>query len=739
MPRVISVQVRKPDELDRTTQWPEKALLVAVDVKDRDRNQLVPGAGWFTSSSVGDFAYVTVEGEGEGLAHIPVTLPPEAVTATLTIRTWGAKGRGWQARLVSVNVQSLPELAAPLHAHFEATHRESLSLHHATGTAILPVLGGQDYLANVHLEGSIKRGSKPGLVAVQWFDDEGRQLASRGQISNHPRLGEHRYLTRTGDVPNRVLLKAPLGATTVWLTVHPWDRGEELLKVRNQFTFSLRRPEIATPPKKLADLVIAVVCDEFTYNSFSPEARLIPLEPTNWREQLEANPPDLFLCESAWAGVDSRARPWRGKVYASKNFPRENRTDLIGIIEHCRDLGVPTVFWNKEDPAHYDDRIHDFVATALLFDHIFTTAEECVERYRSDYGHPSVHTLPFATQPRHFNPIEYSKRSDDVIFAGSWYAQHPDRCAAMNDILDGIVDSGRGLQIYDRQSENDDPNHEWPIKYRPLVRPGVTHVEMASLYKASAVALNINTVTDSQTMFARRVFELMSSNTLVLSNYSVGMEAMFGELVVFVDRDPERLDHLSKEQQEGIRSKALELVLRKHTYRSRIRFVAGVVGLPVIHSDPEVAVAVKVTGLAHGRAMIRALREAGPPLGAVLLVLAESVDPLEVQRCYRELPGPGVEVVDPRLVQDGAKINMLKDAEDVLLLSDVEQLDVPRLREALLHRQYVSDPILLDNVGQTRYRYCDEATVESVLVQRRDLDSFIGTIGGPARGVFYAF
>ncbi|WP_170307498.1 CgeB family protein [Janibacter terrae] len=638
-----------------------------------------------------------------------------------------------------MDVQPEPALPVPGRAHFETGDRGWLPLDSPTGSALIPVLGGHDFIAGVRLDGLVERGSKPALVAIEWFDGGGRSLSSRGPISSSPRFGEHRYLTRSGDRPNRVLLTAPFGATTVRLTVHPWERSDEPVLVSNELALEFRGSSVKNPrAKRLEDLVIAVVCDEFTYNSLAPEARLVVLEPGTWRDQLESTPPDLFFCESAWSGVDSHVRPWKGQVYASRNFAKENRNELLGILDHCREREIPTVFWNKEDPAHYEDRVHDFVATALLFEHIFTTAEECVDRYRTEHGHPSVHTLPFATQPRHFNPIESVDRSEDVIFAGSWYAQHPDRCVAMTEILDGIMDAGQRIRIYDRQSERDDPNHQWPDRYRPYVLPGVSHVEVAGLYKASQTALNINTVTQSRTMFARRVFELMSSNTLVLSNYSLGMDEMFGDLVVFMDRDPDRLTELTETEHAGLRARALDLVLRRHTYKQRLQFVAGVAGIPLDQADPAVGVAILIHGVEQGRQIVRTINESGPLVQAVLLVVSPSVEPLEVQRCYRELASSTVEVLDPRLCPRGTSLNALSEVQEVLLLSGIDRLDIETLESALLHRQYVSDPIALVDEPQQIHRYMDEAVIDSVLVTRRDLPLYLDHIGERTRGVFYA-
>lgn len=319
--------------------------------------------------------------------------------------------------------------------------------------------------------------------------------------------------------------------------------------------------------KKPSDMNVAMVVDEFTYNSFKYECNPFPVEPSNWREIFEKNDIDLFLCESAWSGTDNERRPWKGQVYCSTNFKNENRGALLEILAYCNKNGIPTVFWNKEDPTHYPDKIHNFVDTAVKFDHVFTTDKGCVEKYKKDYGHKSVHCLMFATQPRLFNPIEKFDRTNEIIFAGSWYNQHPTRCEEMGAILDCIVKSEYPLKIYDRHSETNDPNHFFPDRFKKYLNPCLPHEKMEIAYKSSKYALNINTVTDSDTMFARRVFELMSSNTLVISNYSKGMEELFGKDVEFTDGKSE----IKLGDSDRKREHCLYNVLRYHTYKQRFK------------------------------------------------------------------------------------------------------------------------------------------------------------------------
>jgi len=339
---------------------------------------------------------------------------------------------------------------------------------------------------------------------------------------------------------------------------------------------------VPTTAKLISEINVAFLSDEFSYNSFRDECHLLSVSPDNWKDVFENNEIDFFFCESAWTGIDPVKHPWKGQVYCSINFPKENRTKLLEILDYCKTKNIPTVFWNKEDPAFYGDKVHNFVDTAIKFDHIFTTSIECVERYKQDYGHRSVHLLMFATQPRLFNPIENFDRTEDIIFAGSWYWQYPQRSKEMEMIFDKIIENNYNLLIFDRYFYSQDPNHFYPNKYKPYIKPPVPHSEIEIAYKRSKYALNVNTIVDSETMFARRVFELMSSNTLVISNYSKGMDNLFGENVIFVKNKDTIID-LSKHIEQ--RKYCLNEVLNYHTYRNRLQQILDTIG--ICYRNPE--------------------------------------------------------------------------------------------------------------------------------------------------------
>ena len=389
----------------------------------------------------------------------------------------------------------------------------------------------------------------------------------------------------------------------------------------------IKKKFILKPTKKLK---VAVILDEFSFNCFKDEFEAIIITPQDWKEKFDNEQPDLFFCESAWSGSDSIQRPWKGKIYTSINWKHENRKELLEILSFCKERDIPSIFWNKEDPSHYTDRVHDFVKTATLFDFIFTTAEECVESYRKEYGVKNVHALPFATSPKMFNPIEDNERRDNIIFAGSWYANHIQRSKDMENILDTILQSHE-LKIVDRYYGSGDELHIYPEKYNEYINPGIPFIEMPVLYKESNMALTFNTVKNSKTMFARRAFELMSSNTLVLSNSSDGMSHLLDGLFLDIEKDPDALQNNSLEELGEIRSKALDYVLKNHTYRHRWNYILEKINYKTINDHNTVTIVVLISNEDEIKNIVNNFKSENKDT-KLLLILDRSIEELSVQK-----------------------------------------------------------------------------------------------------------
>ena len=114
-----------------------------------------------------------------------------------------------------------------------------------------------------------------------------------------------------------------------------------VLELREQIAFEpapLPQPEASGQP------VVATILDTFSDYCLRYELEPVRLTPRHWRREIEASAPAFLLVESAWVGNEGL---WRGLIVHNQSLDANPLRDLV---EHCRTKGVPTVFWNKEDP-----------------------------------------------------------------------------------------------------------------------------------------------------------------------------------------------------------------------------------------------------------------------------------------------------------------------------------------------------------------------------------------------------
>lgn len=340
----------------------------------------------------------------------------------------------------------------------------------------------------------------------------------------------------------------------------------------------MAKPEFKPRPRPPgARLVIGGILDEFTAACFRPECDLVTFRPDNWRSVLEATRVDLLFVESAWHG---NGGSWQYKI---ASFKKPMGEEVVDVVRYCKERGIPTVFWNKEDPSHFDRFIH----RAGLFDFVFTTDADMVPQYRAVVKHDRVFALPFAAQPRIHHPILEKERAHNVCFAGAYYAfDHDERRADIEHLLRPAL--AFGLHIYDRQHGVVGANakaYQFPDIYQPAIQGRLEYDDMVKAYKWYRVFLNVNSVKRSPTMFSRRVFELLASGTPVVSAYARGIEEMFGRgLVLMAGSEQETRAHLEKLLGDDrywaeISVRGIRAVLSRHTYAHRLAELCARVGL----------------------------------------------------------------------------------------------------------------------------------------------------------------
>lgn len=330
--------------------------------------------------------------------------------------------------------------------------------------------------------------------------------------------------------------------------------------------------------KFLNEIKVALISDQFTHDSFKYEFEIIEISPDNWLNEFNDEKPDLFFCESAWYGYyNGENGVWSGKIVNLKE-DFENREILFEILDYCKANNIPTIFWNKEDPVYYNKEGEFFTDTASKFDYIFTSAEEVVNEYKKDYNRENVYTLMFAGQPMLFNPLNTSDvKAPEVVFAGSYYKDHEERAEIMDLIFDEIIAQNIELKIYDRTYYQDFPHIGYPEKYKKYTLPPIDYKDTSKIYKNSEWAININTITQSDTMFARRVFELALSNTNIISNYSKGMKNIFKDNIFIIEEN--NFPKLNGDY-ENKRLENLYTVLKYHTYSERWKYILNTINFP---------------------------------------------------------------------------------------------------------------------------------------------------------------
>ena len=391
----------------------------------------------------------------------------------------------------------------------------------------------------------------------------------------------------------------------------------------------------------LGELKVAAIMDRFTLDCFAPECRLTQLTPAGWREEMEEAQPDLLFIESAWQGKDGL---WHGKV----NYCAP---ELYELTEYCHQKSIPVVFWNKEDPVFTDT----FMATARRADVVFTTDLECVEKYKTELGHDRVYHLHFAAQPRIHNPIEKYERADRFCFAGAYYHRYQDRCQVFDAFSDYFIQA-RGLDIYDRNYPEARPEHKFPQRYDPYILGRLDPSEIDRAYKGYDFGINMNSAPQSQTMFARRVFELMASNTIVIGNYCRGVKNYFGDLTFCTDDAKTLEEGLQKYcgdrvSMDKLRLLALRKVLREHLCEDRLdEVVRRVYGKSLKKPLPSICVLARVDSQAQAdraaelfrrqtygekRLVLVSSQPIRAPQGAALFS-REAFDPMPVSQWLRE-------------------------------------------------------------------------------------------------------
>jgi spore maturation protein CgeB len=326
-------------------------------------------------------------------------------------------------------------------------------------------------------------------------------------------------------------------------------------------------------------LKVGLVSDSLTAQSVNFDSNIVNITPWSRLYDLKIHRPDVLFVESAWQGHKSK---WKFGIASYEDYPNRNNLKLRDLVKRALDLKIPTVFWNKEDGAHFER----FIDSASLFDVVLTVDENCIPRYRERLGdNVKLGVLPFAVQPKLHYPSREPPTIRSANFVGSYsHHIHHDRRNWQDMMFRSAAPIG--LTVFDRNSDRKADHYRFPDLPWLDVKQKVSYEKTADIYRKYMLSFNVNTIQDSPTAFSRRLVEIIACGGLAVTNPSLSVNRYFKDFVEVVHDEKECAELVKRIAREGLtkrdREKALagaDYVLREHTWEKRLQQIREIVGL----------------------------------------------------------------------------------------------------------------------------------------------------------------
>lgn len=313
---------------------------------------------------------------------------------------------------------------------------------------------------------------------------------------------------------------------------------------------------------------VACILDEFSFFSWQHQFDLVNLSYDNCMEEIKVFNPQFLLVESAWQGKNGEWKAYIAKAKRS-DFQFER---IFQVLDLCKKLGIPTVFWNKEDPYHFEN----FIELAQEFDYIATIDQDMVPFYQQKTKKKNAFYLPFAAETKLHNPAKNTASFlGEVAFSGTWYGEYKERSEKMQYLLRAAKQ--HSLWIFDRNFGTGQLVWSYPEEFRNEVVGRVDYKEMAYLYRFFKTFLNVDTVAESQWVCSRRVYEILASGVPIISAHASGIDALFSKPIVYtVDNQEETKQALNfflndEDKHNRISHLAYRTIHSQHTYYHRAK------------------------------------------------------------------------------------------------------------------------------------------------------------------------
>lgn len=359
--------------------------------------------------------------------------------------------------------------------------------------------------------------------------------------------------------------------------------GRIIRKLGSLFYHYPTVPEDVVRPGTFGNLKIALVTDTFTTECLAMECRVKTLTPKNYQQVIREWQPDLIFVESVFHGPDGA---WRYELAKQPKLLRLTKPKAIyRLVDFAKSRTIPTVFWNKDDGAFFDA----FIDVAKVFDYVFTTDSDCIERYRQHLpvGLP-VHTLAMPYQPGIHTFTGFNFQRNEACFTGSYYRRIlGERRQFLDMVFGACEDADIRLHVFDRNHHRFSRHVEFkfPKGKQMRVHGGVPHRETARIYKEHAVSLNVNSVTGSETMYSRRLLEILACGGIAVTNPGRAVDRYFRDYCHVVSSREEAGELFSRlrygpSQEDLDRAAAgARYVRNAHTWEHRLQEILDIVNI----------------------------------------------------------------------------------------------------------------------------------------------------------------
>jgi hypothetical protein len=416
-------------------------------------------------------------------------------------------------------------------------------------------------------------------------------------------------------------------------------RGRVISTVRDRFV-------AATAPRPVESLRVALVADDPLRAAVDGECRVIALTPDRWRDQLDAERPDLLLVESARRGIGGA---WQHRIGWEAHPLAIGLDDLRALLEDCAERGVPTCFWDMAGSRSWDR----YRPAALLFDQLFSVDPAVLERAGrlAARRFAGLDVLAPAAQPRIHHPIRGldeqgsvdgegtsdGRRSADGRRSPGERGSPDDRPAylgtvdprlplARREALEGLLDAARpfGLAIHDPEAGSAPGSFALPERFREHLARRPSEADVPALLRRQPLFLLAGHDPDAIGDLPGRLPALLAAGRTVLATPSRAIEAFAGAAVRQVDGPDEAAAAIaellgSAQARRRIRLEVVPRIVAEHSIRLRLATIARSVGL---------AVDARPAGI--GLLVLADEREGDRSLGLVEAVVGQSRPPDEI-------------------------------------------------------------------------------------------------------------